>query len=370
MTDKQIINVLDELLPNKALQCFNWNECAIKKKDSNIDPLTPECAKKFNKIYLMMKESNWHTTIRTKSGAIARGMKHRRFNCRSWYMDQNSRQFKIVIIAGPYVYMYKLGFSFSKKTTVYPSKAFEMFKQKCYEEGIILDDYKIENGKEVKRKIPKPLIKMYYKHLSTDKGLDNCHHVDFHNSYPAGLVNTHPEFRPVVEYFYKHRKEKPKYKDVLNFTIGYMQSLKGSKKAEWAHLAKDAISDNLRRVNKLCDELMGPKRKIIGFNTDGIWYRGEIYHGKGEGKDLGQWENDHTNCLLRAKSDGAYEFIENGEYHPVVRGATKLDAIKPREKWKWGDIYQEDATILKFEWNDAFGLLITEDNGEDYDDEI
>lgn len=363
MTDNKILKVLDELLPKKTCQCWDWNEYNVAP---NIDPITKENANKFNRIYLMMKNSNWHTTKRTKSGSIAKGIKNRT-NCRSWYMDYNSRQFKLVIIAGPYIYVYKLGYSFKKKSGVYPTQAFEMFKAKCLEEGIVLDDYKIDNGAEVKKTISKPLIKMHIRHTINDKGLENCHHVDFHNSYPAGLVNTHPEFKSVVEYFYKNRKYKPEYKDVLNYTIGYMQSLKGNKTAAWAQLSKDAIHDNLKRMMRLCDQLIKAKREVIGFNTDGIWYRGEIYHGIGEGKELGEWENDHTNCLLRVKSDGAYEFIEDGQYYPVIRGATRLDAVKPREEWQWGDIYQENANVLKYKWHDSVGLIIDDEDGDDYE---
>ena len=115
---------------------------------------------------------------------------------------------------------------------------------------------------------------------------------------------------------------------------------------KYAHLSRDAITDNNNRIIKLSDELSSQGRVILSYNTDGIWYQGEIYHGNGEGHDLGQWENDHINCQFRMKSDGSYEFIENGKYYPVVRGYTRLDRIKPRTEWVWGDIYQ--AGIITF----------------------
>ena len=90
-------------------------------------------------------------------------------------------------------------------------------------------------------------------------------------------------------------------------------------------------------------------RIVISYNTDGVWYDGEIYHGEGEGPNLGQWSNDHVNCMFRAKSAGAYEFIEDGKYYPVVRGQTTLDAIKPRSSWEWGDIYK--STSLQYYYN-------------------
>ena len=93
---------------------------------------------------------------------------------------------------------------------------------------------------------------------------------------------------------------------------------------------------------------MNNGRHLILTNVDGIWYTGDIYHGDGEGDKLGQWSNDHMNCTCRAKSAGAYEYIENGEYHAVVRGSTNLDKIKPRDQWVWGDIYNEDAVPKKW----------------------
>jgi hypothetical protein len=108
---------------------------------------------------------------------------------------------------------------------------------------------------------------------------------------------------------------------------------------------------------ELSEKLEKSGRKILGYNTDGIWYQGEIYHAFGEGSALGEWENDHCNCLFRSKSDGAYEFIEDGKYHPVVRGATRLDSIMDRENWKWGDIYTASEFTILYKWDDEVGYV-------------
>ena len=98
---------------------------------------------------------------------------------------------------------------------------------------------------------------------------------------------------------------------------------------------------------KLAEILEKKGRIVLLFNTDGIWYKGAPYHGEGEGDGLGQWHNDHVRCKFRMKSAGAYEFIENGVYTPVVRGVS----LEKREGWQWGDIYTEKAEpdILVFD---------------------
>ena len=191
---------------------------------------------------------------------------------------------------------------------------------------------------------------MYYK----DQVLYNVHHLDYHSSYATGLCNTHPEFKPIIEILYNGRKEHSEYKDVLNMTIGMMQSIKNGRQAEWAHLSRDAIAYNNRRIIELYNKLLLSGRKIVGFNTDGIWYQGELYHDENEGNNIGQWANDHIDCVFRSKSSGAYEFIENGVYYPVIRGSTKLDDIKPRNEWQWGDIYKEGIILYEFDEKEGF----------------
>ena len=142
-----------------------------------------------------------------------------------------------------------------------------------------------------------------------------------------------------------------------------MQSAKNGRTAEWAHLAKDAIEDNNIRVATLAKKLQVAGREVLGFNTDGIWYRGEIYHGKGEGDNLGEWSNDHKNCILRSKSNGAYEFIEDGVYNVVLRGQSTRDLVEPdRDKWTWGDIYK--GTVIGFKYNELEGVFEYEENIE------
>lgn len=302
----------------------------------------------FNTVLDLLEESDLNMIQRKdKTGSIALG-KAKYNNCYAWDLERRRTGLRITVIIGVKQWVFKIGAFSSKdeKPGIYPSQAFYIFKNKCLDYGIDLDKYKITNGKEIKEQIESPLITMFNHMDKTDPGLDNVHHIDFHSSYPAGLANTHPEFKQVLEEIYNKRND-PQFtiinKAILVDSIGWMQSYKPERNrfAEWAHLSRDAIADNNKRIIELTVRLRSSGRKILGYNTDGIWYRGEIYHGKGEGKNLGDWSNDHINCLFRSKSDGAYEFIENGKYNVVVRGLTTYDMIEPnRDKWKWGDMYK------------------------------
>lgn len=310
----------------------------------NTFEMDEEGIKEFNSIFLYIKKmgKKLNPIIRTESGGISNKTIFPAYDVRN-----TSTVIEITLI---YKYMYRFQCrSIKQSAGIKGRQAFIKFKKLCKQKrfgSINLDDYKISNGADVKETIEMPLIKMEHQFL-IDEELDNVHHIDFHNSYPAGLVNTHPEFKDVVEYLYNKRKTDPECKAILNLTIGFFQSEKCCK-AQWANLSKDAIADNNKRIIDLAEKLRASGRVIISYNTDGIWYFGDIYHGENEGDKLGQWHNDHINCKFRAKSAGAYEFIEDGVYYPVVRGHTHLDDLKPRSSWQWGDIYNKDAVAVKY----------------------
>ena len=333
-----------------------------KLNQYNTKPLvlaaTPENAEIFNEIYNFITKTDMNILERAPGGSIRKGPKYLR-NLYAYDIRRSSLGVMLTISLDGYLRVIKFGlFKKEEAPDIYPTQAFKQFTDKCLEYGIDLEQYAIENGPEVKAQTEKAYVNMTVAHKETDKGLTRVNHIDFHSSYPAGLANTHPEFRPVMEYFYNIRKEDPAAKFLMNAGIGYMCTEKFGFGARFAHLRKDAIEDNNRRIEELRLRLILSGRTIIGHNTDGIWYQGDIYHGAGEGPGLGQWENDHTNCKFRAKSDGSYEFIENGVYYPVQRGTTTLDAIKPREEWVWGDIYK--AGIIGWKFDDKRGIYFEE----------
>lgn len=233
------------------------------------------------------------------------------------------------------------------------------FKEVCEDFKIDLKKYAISNGEEVKKLIETTKIDFFGQSGKTYYGV---HHLDLNSSYMSGIAYNTPELYPVIKEIYDKRKEDPIYKDILTHTFGYFQSqgcTVNNLPYAYANLSKQAIEFNNRYIENLSQKLKESGHYVLAYNTDGIWYSGDVYHDENEGKDLGQWKNDHINCKIRFKSKGAYEYEENSKYHPVVRGRTKLDKIKPRDQWVWGDIYADDCEfVYTFLWDEAVGIII------------
>ena len=363
LTYRQIKEFLELKLPG-VYQGTKLNQYA--SKPLKLEP-TPENAEIFNEIYQFIKASDLNTLERSKSGSIRKGPKYFK-NLYAWDLQRSSLGVMLTISIGGELKVIKFGlFKADRAPDLYPTVAFSIFTNKCLEHGIDLEDYAIKgrDAEEVKAK-GKAIVDdteaapIEIKDRFINKTLKNVHHIDFHSSFPAGLVNTHPEFKPVMEYFYNKRKTDEAAKFIMNSGIGYMCTDKCGVNRRWAHLRKDAVEDNNRRITELELKLITTGHQIIGYNTDGIWYQGGIYHDENEGPRLGQWANDHTNCTFRAKSNGAYEFIENNEYHAVVRGQTTYDTVEPdRSKWTWGDIYK--AVVIGWKFDKEKGVYFNEE---------
>lgn len=239
-------------------------------------------------------------------------------------------------------------------------QSFKRFIKKCKEKGIKLEDFAIMNGEEVKTQIESPKIHLYGR---PERVYLNAHHLDINSSYMAGIAYAQPELYDVIKEIYDLRKVDKDCKDILTHTYGYMQSKWCQVTFEdgvkypyaFAHLSLEAIAFNNRKIESLIDRLRKAGRHVIATNTDGIWYTGEIYHDEDEGVDLGQWKNDHTNCKIRFKSKGCYEYEENGSYYPVMRGRTRLDHKKDRSEWEWGDIFTSECDVVKCVFDEGKG---------------
>lgn len=313
----------------------------------------------FNEIYQdIISNPEWTRGEMTKSGGICK--KRDKFKVPLYMVDTSHKSgitLHLVMHWGSFRIL--MGTNPHEKGDVTGREAFYLFKKCCAKYDINLEDYVIDNGEDVKKDIESPRIAMA-KDRYLNVTFENAHHLDLNSSYMAGIAQAFPELYPPIKEIYDKRKEDPKNKSVLTNTFGFCQSkwcnFDGRKYA-LAHLSKAAIEYNNRTIDELTGKLKKADRRVIAYNTDGIWYDGDIYHDETEGTDLGQWKNDHVNCKLRFRSAGAYEYMEDGEYYPVIRGITNLDRIKPRSEWKWGDLFKEDAELLRWKFDAKVGII-------------
>lgn len=321
--------------PNKMLipvNNFGFNEEGIKE---------------FNEIYQycweQVKSGNFNEFVKTASGgiSIARGnirgpmaiVSHTKTIIEILIRNLDARYYRFII-----------GYNKDKdnESKLFGRQAFALYKEELLKTGIDIEDYAITNGEEVKKTIPKPKIECV---ATPGRTYYNAHHIDINSAYNAGIAEAFPTFRPAIEHMYQQRKIKPEYKQVLNMAQGFMQSeLVGYR---FSHISKAGHMFTHRTLEELTEVLVSSGRRILGYNTDGIWYQGDILESTDE-TSLGKWKTDHKNCKLRFKSAGCYEFIENDIYTPVFRGESCYERIKPREEWEWGDIFKGEAIEYKF----------------------
>lgn len=319
----------------------------------------------FNRIYHFIKSLGWRRLVRTKSGGIS--VDRKKFLGRGWDVEWNHYSVDLILVNGRYYwrFIFKQPTGRDEEIPISGTIAFREFVRELAKDGIDLDWFAIDNGKDVKKDIESPFIGLAADSVK-NRIYNNAHHIDFHSSHPAGMAKYYPELRPTIERIYWEKQSIEDHdswdykvkKAILNATWGMLQSqYKGYK---WAHIARDGIKDTNDRIRELAMRLTEEGRTIIAYNTDGIWYCGDVYHGEGEGDGLGEWSNDHTNCRIRFKSAGCYEFEEAGKYRAVVRGYTSLDQLKPREEWKWGDIYH--SAPFQYRFDEERGVYMTYDD--------
>lgn len=304
----------------------------------------------FNRAFSIAKSIEGRI-IRTPSGGIS-------YKTRGEASDWRrlSHCVEVTIMSGYGFWRFQFRSKTAQEGKIAGRSAFGKLRNMLKEDGVELESFAIKNGADVKKEIQKPMISLLHPEYAGIT-FEKAHHIDFHSSYPAGLANTHPEFRKTMERAYVKRKDSEIYKAILVYSIGFMQSLQLCG-ARWAHLSRDAIADNNNRVRDIARRLIKSGRMPILFNTDGVWYAGDIYHGEGEGDGLGQWSNDHTDCRFRAASPGSYEFIENGKYYPVVRGIPD----QAKRGWRWGAIFSEGARPIRYAFDEEKGIIkITEE---------
>jgi len=294
----------------------------------------------FNEIIAYCQNQNKEYTM-TEHGAIQDNLIMRDGWCWDNKNAISNNTFGIILIKNGLIYQFTFwpGKNTKEEGGITGLDALKRFRTYCGKIAApyaITDNRKIEN---IKKTIEKPLIELTpFGNMLKDCDLENVKHIDIHSAYPAFLCKKHPEFFNYFNELYTQRDIHPEYKSYLNFCIGAMQSLKISGK-RYPELARDAINDTKAYLLELTKLLQKEGFSIIGYNTDGIFYMdasNREYHDENEGDDMGQWRVDHHFDKIRFKSAGAYEYIENGEYHAVVRGIPK----EISKTFEWGDIYK------------------------------
>lgn len=317
-------------------------------------------AAEFNEIYQYVKE-NFERVEPTKSGAIPTAKRlHSRY-----MICQSHTKIELVIVCREGCYRFLIG---NKRNTIKNpisgKKALREIYKVAKQLNLDLTKYKVDKdtGLTLKNEIEKPHIEMYG---AAGIIYSNVHHLDFNSSHWSRLIETYNELTPIAEYMYSKRKENNNYyKHVLTNSYGCMQSVycpdydNPGKLApyQFAGLSKIMCNGTKNIVEKYVKILQDNNRKILLTNTDGIWYQGELFHDENEGDQLGKWENDHKNCMFIMKSKGAYQYVENGKCHTVVRGTTELDKEKERDDWEFGEIFNHVA-MEYYEFNEEQGVI-------------
>lgn len=349
-----------------------WSEKPNKLKwPKNL--LTIDELDEFNRIYKFC-DANYMRVDPTRSG----GMPYHNFVKfhERYFIKVSPNAFEICLMTLDGCYRFLMyGGKIPEENCITGSDALKVILKTAEEYGVrqIFEDNSVDpiEGKKIKAEIKSPYICLV-EHEYRGQEFDNVHHIDFNSSYASRIVEAYPELKPMYDYLYEHRKEKDGYyKHVLTNSIGCMQSKycidinSDFRRAPYslAAFSKIAINGNNDKIDDMMTKLIAAGRKPLLINTDGIWYQGEIYHDENEHTNLCGWKNDHKNCRLYIKSSGAYQYIEDGAVHSVVRGFSRLDALKPdRSKWLWREIdeypgvfmykFDEDEGVIK-EWVDG-----------------
>ena len=329
------ISVIKSLLERFLSSRGTMHPNLLKMENNNLK-MNGENAKLFNTLVKYCEENNYHTIKWTKSGGIAKGKKA--FIPPAYGIKKVGKTNVVLVFTfeGKF-YRFTFGIARAEQKDISGYASFKAFKKTCEKYDININDYSIDNGEQYKENFPNPYRKLYNERFS-DKIFTNVHHIDLNSSFMSGLANAYPEFKPVVEELYSKRKDDEIYKAILTHTYGYLQSEVYNYKG--ILLSKAMVDYNNAYLDSLTYKLRNSGRIVLAYNSDGIWYKGDIYHDENEGKNIGQYKNDHTNCTIRFRSPNAYEYLEDGKYHVALSGICKLDKIAPRSEWTWGDIYR------------------------------
>lgn len=329
----------------------------------NYDVSLDEINREYN-YWLSYKPNLVYNKNLTYSGQLSKA----NFNYGVWYILNNQffKLFVSCIDAEDIPCAYQLRFRINDTDfgrEISGRDSFQRFRAELKKDDVDIEKFAIDNGKELKSTVDfgNPVIQ--FDESIKDKTIENAHHVDMASAYMYFAGIYHPEWEKTIQRIYDLRKSSSIYKHILTHACGFFQSqyciLNGHGYA-LADVSSFAIRSTAIAVKKMAKELSNYGFKILAFNTDGVWFRGdlkllpqEMFEKFTQKKEIGKFSIDHKNCTIRFKSVGSYEYMENGKYTPVVRGLTRYDrAGLARDNWKWGYIYTpegEQVEVYKFE---------------------
>lgn len=331
------------------LEKYQHSAFTHKPNKLQMQPITMSFSdmEEFNEVYQYCRE-NFMQVEPTKSGSMPY---NNRVKLHSRYMIlQSKTKIELTVVCYKGCYRFIIGNKRDEITNPVSGKqAVRAIYKEAKEMNIDLAKYtsSVEEGKALKETINPPHIEAY---CQEGRVYTNVHHLDLNSSYASRIVEEYPELKPLYEKMYNMRNENDGYyKHVLTNSIGCMQSEycpsvfnAGSiAPYQFTKLSVVAVNNTRKLIEHYIDVLTKAGRKVLLTNTDGIWYQGDIFTDENNHTNLGGWKTDHKNCKFLMKSKGAYQFIEDNICHTVVRGTTLLDKEKPREDWKFGEIFNQ-----------------------------
>ncbi len=319
------------------------------------------CYEDFNEIYYILRNGllDFRPAYLTPKGNLRAIFPN---YYRTWTMkivrtsNNMFKGIKLVVIIEDEIFKCSFGQKGSAKSKLTGYDSFRYFIKACKKYNVDLKEFAIEDkhdAEAVKHHIPSPDICKNY--MFPRSQYEHVHHLDIHSAWPAGVISTYPEFKPVFEELYNIDKT------VGPKALGYCQSDRCNYK--YSYLAYLGISWCHNKIRDLLVKMQDQDFGILMVNTDGIWYvdvleQGRMYHDEDEGTEIGQWKHDHIDCKWEAVSSGYYYYIENDVFKPVCRGKYAYEYIKPRSEWDIDDFFRAAVTSITMEWDDEIGFKI------------
>ena len=305
-------------------------------------------------MYFTLKKTLTHKIVRTEKGCIAKNIVNAA-GCYDVQVVKNSannviRGIIITVLLRSHIWVIKCGrLTNARDNTMSGAKAFKILKEELLKDGIDLKNYEEKDGKEYKAKIETfPIVNTFLK-----KEFEHVNHIDLNLAWPSALCRAMPEFEKTFSRLNKK---------ILNSALGFCQSRFCGYKL--SKLPMIGINDTNKVIGELTDKLVDEDFIVIGYNTDGIWYKdakeqGRLYHDENEGKGLHHWKHDYIDVLFYAYSDGQYYIIKNGRIEYKLRGYYQYENIKPREEWTTvEDFFNAIKSAVEVYWDDERGLVV------------